>query len=230
LSDTKDNLGNLGHFIEREARERTLSLEVVEDFSGSLKGHCSYVGVIIGTLICDVVGPGSGELDEQMAFCREPFPVADQSQSSVSDVTCEGGTSLDQLAILGIKGVLSVDHEDRLATDLTIDAGDGGLVVSSQVFCDVKTMMTVVDQVGVDTLANLDGEVQEVRESWWNRDGSKVLLDREVLPAEGRSKLGLGKHRESSGSNLGWSRSRHTRLAGDELAVGILVGKTVVGK
>jgi hypothetical protein len=69
-----------------------------------------------------------------------------------------------------------------------------------------------------------------VGEGRWHSDGDETFLDRDILPREGRSKLGLGKHRESSGSHLGWSGSRHMRLARDQLAVRILVGKTVVGK
>ena len=68
-----------------------------------------------------------------MTLCREPCPITNESQSGVSDVTCKRGTSLDEFAILRVEGVLPVDHQDRLAADLTIDASDRGLVIGSDV-------------------------------------------------------------------------------------------------
>lgn len=81
-------------------------------------------------------------------------------------------------------------------------------------------MTTVVDRVGVDTLADLDGQRQEAEEGRWNADGDKAGLRAKVSPGRGWSRLGLSGHRDrTSGSSLDWSRVRCTRLAGEELAV-----------
>jgi hypothetical protein len=159
--------------------------------------------------------------------------VTNESQFGVSEMTSEDRANFDKFAVLCIKGIFGVDHEDRLATDLTIDTSDRSLVVSSQIFWYEEAMIAVDDQVGVDTLANQDRQIQEVREGWWDRDGNEVLLDREVFPWKWsrRSRPGLGKCREKiDWSSLSGVGDGSTRFTGSELAEGLLVGKSMVGK
>lgn len=81
-------------------------------------------------------------------------------------------------------------------------------------------MTTVVDRVGVDTLANLSGQRQEAKEGGWNADGDKAGLRAKVPPGSGWNKLCLGGTRErTGGSSLDWGGIRCMRLAGDKLAV-----------
>lgn len=94
-------------------------------------------------------------------------------------------------------------------------------------------MIAVDDCVGVDTLANQDRQIQEVREGWRDRDGHVVLLDGELFPRKWRrkSRPGLGKCSEKRvWSSLSQVGDRGTRFAGSELAEGLLVGKSMIGK
>jgi hypothetical protein len=105
-------------------------------------------------------------------------------------------------------------------------------VVSSQIFWDEKTVDTVVDKVDIDALADLEGKGQEARESWWDTHRDEAFLDRKLSPGTLWSRLGLSEDRERSGNSrsLCWGKSRHTRLAGDKLAVWVLVVDTIIGK
>lgn len=132
-SDSKNNLGDLGHLIGGEPKGRAILLEMVIDFCSSFKSYCIDLLIAVGTLIGDIAASIFQNADVQVTLCRKPCPVTNESQSGVSDVTCKGGTSLDEFTVLRVEGVLSVHQKDRLAADLTIDASDGGLVVGSDV-------------------------------------------------------------------------------------------------
>lgn len=108
--------------------------EIAVDFSGSFVGHCSDLIVFIRTLVGGVVTLAFWKVDEQMALCREPCPFTNESQFGISEMTCKDRANFDKFAVSCIKGILGVDHDKRLATDLTIDASDRSLVVGSQIF------------------------------------------------------------------------------------------------
>lgn len=72
--------------------------------------------------------------------------------------------------------------------------------------------------------------MQEVREGRWSYDGHEAFLDGELFPRDRRGdRPRLGKCSErGEGSSLSRIGDRRTRLAGSELAVGLLIGKTIV--
>ena len=91
--------------------------------------------------------------------------------------------------------------------------------------------MTIVDQIGVDSQANLDRQVQEVGEDRWNGDGHEAVFDRELFERERYNRLGLSGRRKRIGSSrIVRSGSGHTRLAGIVFAVRILVVHTTAGE
>lgn len=173
------------------------------------------------------------EVDEQVAFGCVPCKIANELNSSTSNLKREGGTVFDELTSLCVVGVLCIDQSDRLAADLTVDASDRGLMISSQVFGDQKTVDTIVDEVDVDTLTNLERQRQETGESWWDANRNEAFLDRKLFPGKWWSRLGLSKDREErsgSSSSLCWGDSRHTRPAGDQLVVWVLGVDAIVGQ
>lgn len=212
-----------------EAEERVWRLEVFHDFCSSLQGYCADFVVAFRTVVDVIACSVFLDVDVQITLGCEPCPVTNESQSVVSDVACESGTRLDELTILSVEGILRVDQGERLSADLTIDASDRGLVVSSEISCYQKATTTVVDGVGVDTLADFDRQRQEAEECGWNADRDEAGLRSELLPGREWSSFGLGEHRERTGdSSLGWSRIGCARLAGNEPAVWVLAVNIVV--
>jgi hypothetical protein len=104
-------------------------------------------------------------------------------------------------------------------------------VVDSHVFRHQKAMFTVVDQIGIDSLADNDGQIEEVGEDRWNGDWNEAVFDREIFERKRCNGLGLSEHCKRVGSSrLDRIGSRHTRLAGVVFAVGFLVVHTTAGK
>lgn len=104
-------------------------------------------------------------------------------------------------------------------------------MVDSHVFRHQKAMFTVVDQIGIDSLADNDGQIEEVGEDRWNGDWNEAAFDREIFERERCNRLGLSEYRKRIGSSrFDRSGSGHTRLAGVEFAVGILVVHSTAGK
>jgi len=230
-SDAENDFRDLGHLLSCESKGRVWRLEVSHDFCGSVKGHCADLLIAFRVVVDETACAVFLDVDVQIALCCEPYPVTNEAQSVVSDVACESGTRLDELTILSVEGILRVDEGERFSADLTIDASDRGLVVSSKISCYQKAMTTVVDGVGVDTLADFNRQRQETEECGWNADRDEAGLRSELLPGREWSSFGLGEHRERTGdSSLDWSRIGCARLAGNEPAVRVMVVKVIVAE
>lgn len=194
-SDAKHDIANGAYMLGCETSDGTLLLQVVEDLMGSLFGHCIDLIVALWTLVGDLVGVPLAigkEVDAQVALRCVPCPVANELQAVISDTVLEGKAVFDELAVFGVVGIHLVDQVDRLVADLTVDTSNGGLVIGSHVFWHQQAILTIVDEVDVDALANLHRKIQEAGESVRNADADEIFFDGKLSPRKRRSRSRLG--------------------------------------